>query len=158
MQVNELENLLPLNIFYFNHIYWIQKDNTELAGEMFKRLSFSIVSNGTFSVDSFFLLSGLLTSFTFLKELSKRNSTLSFGFMFKYYVHRLWRLSPPYWAMLMFSLLLTKYLGSGPLYPLDGFENKDCQWWWNLLYLNNFLGFDKQVNIFCWIKNELILK
>lgn len=82
-----------------------------------------------------------------MKELSKRSYSLTFGFMLKYYIHRIWRLSPPYWTMLMFNILLTKYLGAGPFFPNDGFEKKDCQnnWWYNMLYINNFLGTDKQV-------------
>jgi hypothetical protein len=50
------------------------------------------------------------------------------------------RLSPPYWLMLLFSSTLTKYLGSGPMFPIDGFESSNCasNWWYNLLYINNF--------------------
>ena len=51
-----------------------------------------------------------------MKETTKEG-VLTFGFMIKYYVHRYIRLAPPLMIMLMISLTLTKYLGSGPFYP-----------------------------------------
>jgi hypothetical protein len=79
-----------------------------------KRFSFQVVTNGFFSVDSFFMIrylfanlaiisnsisliksfqfsSGLLTAYLFLKEMDKRNGDISLGFMAKFYIHRFWR-------------------------------------------------------------------
>jgi hypothetical protein len=117
-ELNCLHSIRFLSIAWIilGHSYLLSvyfSNDTTLFLVMVRRLSFQLVINGTFSVDSFFLMSGLLTCFTFMKELSKRNTGLTAGYMIKYYVHRFWRLSPPYYAMLMFSLLLTKYLGSG---------------------------------------------
>lgn len=49
----------------------------------------------------------------------------------------------------MFSATLTKYLGTGPMYPKDGFEINKCQdtWWTNLLYINNLVKTDQMVFI-----------
>jgi hypothetical protein len=49
--------------------------------------------------------------------------------------------------VLMVSVCLSKYIGSGPLYPKDGFEIDYCRnsWWTNLLYVNNLVNTDKQV-------------
>lgn len=43
--------------------------------------------------------------------------------------------------VVMISATLTKYLGSGPAYPVNGFEYNSCKdtWWANLLYINNFV-------------------
>ena len=51
------------------------------------------------------------------------------------------RLTPVYMIALMFEARLTAYIGSGPLYPNDGFEKNKCEftWWTNALYLNNFV-------------------
>jgi hypothetical protein len=76
------------------------------------------------------------------------NATFSFRFMLKYYLHRIWRLTPTYLFVMTFSALITKYLGSGPFFPLNGFENEDnCKnyWWMNVLYINNFLKPEKMV-------------
>ena len=40
----------------------------------FKRWTFCVLSNATVSVDSFFVLSGLLTTYLFLKELDRKKS------------------------------------------------------------------------------------
>jgi peptidoglycan/LPS O-acetylase OafA/YrhL len=70
----------------------LYSDNLLQIESLFKRFSFSIIINGYFSVDSFFLLSGLLSSYMFLKEASKPQFRLNFCFFMKYYIHRLWRL------------------------------------------------------------------
>jgi hypothetical protein len=49
--------------------------------------------------------------------------------------------------VLMFLITLLRYLGNGPIYPLDGFEKNMCQdtWWTNLLYINNLVKSDNMV-------------
>lgn len=114
-------------------------------------------------VEFLILSSGLLTSYLFMKETSKRK--LSVPLMIKYYLHRIWRLeldfffqirfdflivysgggfslriTPTYGLVILFSYALTPYLGDGPMYPSNGFEALTCSkyWWTNLLYVNNF--------------------
>jgi peptidoglycan/LPS O-acetylase OafA/YrhL len=147
----------------------MSSDNLAEVGNLLKNFWFQIVTNGLFSVDSFFLLrysmnnnfflkshfkflfiiSGLLTSYTFLNELGRRNGKLSLGLLFKYYFHRYFRLTPPYVIVLLVSVYLTKYLGSGPFFPMIGFENAKCrtQWWLNMLYVNNFKNMSEMVNL-----------
>jgi len=52
--------------------------------------------------------------------------------------------------MVLISATLTKYLGSGPFFPPNGFELDECRqsWWTNLLYVNNLVETDKMVNMF----------
>lgn len=66
-------------------------DNLKETQTMMQRFFFSVINNGFFSVDNFFLLSGLLTSYKFIKELNKPDAKFTFGFMVKYYLHRIWR-------------------------------------------------------------------
>lgn len=115
-------------------------DNPLEALNFIQRFSFTIVSNAFFSVDSFFLISGVLTGYLFIKMSSAPNFKLTFKFMTKYLINRILRLSPAYYFMLFFSIFLTKYLGSGPMYPNNGFELPICRtgFWKNLLYINNF--------------------
>ncbi len=52
--------------------------------------------------------------------------------------------------VLILSANISKYFGSGPFFPSNGFESKDnCQnyWWTNLLYVNNFVDTEKMVMI-----------
>lgn len=117
-----------------------------------KNISFLTVTNAFFSVDSFFLLSGMLTAYLFMKEVARNNRKITLGFLFKYYVHRIWRITPPYMIMIMISACLTKYLGSGPFFPPNGFEINYCSnsWWTNLLYVNNFVNLDQLCLAISW--------
>lgn len=51
--------------------------------------------------------------------------------------------------VVMFSAVLTRYLGNGPFFPTDGFEMNMCRysWWANLLYVNNFVQIEDLVKI-----------
>lgn len=66
-------------------------DNLKETQTMMQRFFFSVINNGFFSVDNFFLLSGLLTSYKFIKELNKPDAKFTFGFIVKYNLHRIWR-------------------------------------------------------------------
>lgn len=123
-------------------------DNMIVVFDWLKRFSFLIVSNAFFSVDTFFLISGLLTCFLFLRHFEQTNLKFSFWFMIKYYVHRVWRLSPPYFICLLISIHLSPYFGQGPLYPQDGYEYDRCRtsWYWNILYVNNLVNTENMVN------------
>ena len=133
-------------------------DNLAAMTDLLQNFWFQIVANGFFSVDTFFVLSGLLTSYTFMKEFTKRNSELSLCFMIKYYFHRFFRLTPPYLLVLLFSVYMSKYLGSGPFFPTDGFERRECKatWWWNLLYINNLFSMnDSCLPITWYLANDM---
>ena len=49
---------------------------------------------------------------------------------------------------LMFYSCLMIYWSDGPLWPTGGMQGEYCEtaWWKNLLYINNLVGTDKQVN------------
>lgn len=51
------------------------------------------ILNGTFSVDSFFVMSGMLATYNILKLLDKNNGKMN---IFMFYVHRYIRLTPTY--------------------------------------------------------------
>lgn len=87
-----------------------------------------------------------------MKEADKLNGKISFGLILKYYIHRLWRITPPYMLVMLFATCLTQYLGNGPEYPFrDGF-NPTCKddWWKHLLYINNFFSPDAAVYSFIY--------
>ncbi|CAC5358118.1 unnamed protein product [Mytilus coruscus] len=55
------------------------------------------------------------------------------------------RLTPPYMLVIMVSVSLFHYTGSGPNWPTGGID-KGCEkgWWYNLLYINNFVEDNKK--------------
>ncbi|KAL4225568.1 hypothetical protein ACF0H5_016256 [Mactra antiquata] len=106
--------------------------------EHIQRFSFLAILNATVSVDSFFLLSGLLVSYLSLKELKKVGGPGNFRWGM-FYFHRFWRLTPTYGLIMLLYIPLVKYLNNGPYWPDNGIEKDYCQdnWWMNLLYINN---------------------
>lgn len=120
------------------------------------RFTFQAILNGTYSVDSFFFLSGLLVAYLALRELNEKGRI---NWIY-YFAHRYWRLTPVYAICLMFfatvyTLLITgpfQWLGldpSGPLYN----STTECRtyWWSNLLYINNLYPHDgRETNCFGW--------
>ena len=108
----------------------------EVADKYFKRFSFQVIMNGFFSVDVFFVLSGLLMSYLSIKEMERRHG--KFPLLF-FYVSRFLRLSPAYYFVLFLNFKILPYVGSGPVWFLGGAVHHCEQYWWtNILYVNNF--------------------
>ncbi|KAK3580062.1 hypothetical protein CHS0354_001014 [Potamilus streckersoni] len=113
--------------------------------------SFMAISNATISVDSFFLLSGLLVAYLTLREIKKMGGIKKFRWGM-FYFHRFWRLTPPYMLMLVTNAILLKYWFDGPLWNQDGYDTENCEnsWWTNLLYINNLVHTDKMCMTWSW--------
>ncbi|XP_022805680.1 O-acyltransferase like protein-like [Stylophora pistillata] len=107
-----------------------------LALDISRRFSFQAVNNAFFSVDSFFVLSGLLVAYLSFRRLDKNDGRLP---LFQFYFHRFWRLTPAYMFVILFYANLTPFLGEGPLWYGSQKETPCHDYWWtNLLYINNF--------------------
>ena len=107
--------------------------------ELTTTMPFQFLINGTLSVDSFFFLSGFLTSYLFIKGCWKKG--VSAKTMGLYYFHRYWRLTPPMMVVVMITANLIKYIGEG-LPDFQGSKEQDfCKenWWHNLLYINTLI-------------------
>ncbi|GFU31959.1 nose resistant to fluoxetine protein 6 [Nephila pilipes] len=111
-------------------------------------LPFQTITQGTFSVDSFFLISGFLLCYLFLEESDKRNGKIN---LFVLCLHRFIRLTPVYMLLIAFNTLVFKYTGSGPFWGDDS-DVAACKqyWWWNLLYINNFLPLESMCITWTW--------
>ncbi|XP_046563545.1 nose resistant to fluoxetine protein 6-like [Haliotis rubra] len=112
-----------------------------------KDFTMEAVLNGTLSVDTFFLLSGCLVCYLFLRE-SKKTITgrPTVKQMVLYYVHRYWRLTPVYMIVVMAYTGFMRHLAEGPLSNADSLkdaENCRSNWWTNLLYINNIYKNDE---------------
>nr|KAG5692737.1 hypothetical protein BaRGS_033848 [Batillaria attramentaria] len=107
-----------------------------------QRWTFQAISNATVSVDTFFVLSGLLVAYLSLKEMKRTAGKLNW---FMFYFHRFWRLTPPYMLIIVVYMCLGRYWGSGPLWLDKQGDRDNCKtsWWTNLLYINNFVDLDK---------------
>ena len=60
-----------------------------------------------------------------------------------YYVHRYWRLLPPYMIAFIIYIFIMPYVGNGPLWDPNNFpsSNDDCKnyWWAYVLMIQNFV-------------------
>ena len=115
-------------------------DNSLDIKDVMGRFSFQAVNNAYVSVDSFFLLSGVLLAYLTLRQMKRRNGRFPFVM---FYVHRYLRLTPVYAFVLFFTWFLIMHLAGGPsftAYYVGGPNWNNCEkyWWTNLLYINNF--------------------
>ncbi|XP_076623887.1 nose resistant to fluoxetine protein 6 isoform X2 [Colletes latitarsis] len=91
--------------------------------------------------DPFIMLSGLLTSYSFIGKL-KRTGNLNIR---DEYLSRLIRLVPPLAALMLFCTYIIPYIGSGPQWNLVVTEHANiCKrtWWRNFLFIHNYFGFE----------------
>ncbi|VDM26975.1 unnamed protein product [Toxocara canis] len=141
--------------------------HTENMGELTKankKFLNGVYTNPFFSVDSFLFLSGLLLSYLFVKAMDKNPRQIRSPIYWTlYYVHRILRLSPPYYLFIGFTTVMFDHFTVGPL-RLDYLESAEpCRktWWKNVLYINNlwdlqdlcmghswYLALDMQIYIF----------
>ncbi|XP_052853744.1 nose resistant to fluoxetine protein 6 [Drosophila gunungcola] len=95
------------------------------------------MQSGTTSVDTFFLLSGLLLVLTSLRELERTKGRLHLPLM---YLHRLVRLTPVLALAVLIFMTLFSRLDSGPLWNQFTSSSELCKdtWWATLLYVQNY--------------------
>jgi len=107
-----------------------------------RNVAFQFIPSAEFSVDTFFVLSGFLTTILFVRQVEKEKK-MSVRLMVLYYVHRYIRLTPTFLIVVAISINLTPYFGSGPIYPSQiGFEVPQCRsqyWWTSILYVGNIV-------------------
>ncbi|XP_045156181.2 nose resistant to fluoxetine protein 6-like [Mercenaria mercenaria] len=115
-------------------------DNPVEAFKILQRFTFQPIINGSYSVDSFFFLSGLLVAYLALKEIREKGR-LSWPY---YFLHRYWRLTPLYAYVILYYTFLYSYTIFGPnrammSQPQSTASVDICKtkWWANLLYINN---------------------
>ena len=114
------------------------------------RFSSQVINNRIFSVDSFFLLGGILVAYHNLREMEKRRGRFP---VITYYLHRYLRLTMVYAFVLFFWWTLMEYLGSGPGWqnPVTGLKNGCHKYWWtNLLYINNLYPWELSSGCMAW--------
>jgi hypothetical protein len=81
-----------------------------------------------------------------MKQTLAKDIDPSYKLVGKFYLKRLFRLTPTSMLVMMFCVGLTRYFINGPFYPNDGLgplNVSGCQqyFWTNLIYINNFKPF-----------------
>ncbi|OWF39479.1 Nose resistant to fluoxetine protein 6 [Mizuhopecten yessoensis] len=144
--------VLSLSWVILGHTYYFTvslSKNLVVATDWASRWTFQAVLSALFSVDSFFLLSGMLVSFLTLKEMQKKNGKINW---LMYYFHRFWSPTPAYMLVLVTYIGLFHYWGDGPFWPqhAPGYDVCIKYWWRNLLYIQNFFPVTEQCIGWSW--------
>ena len=99
------------------------------------------------------MTAGFLQTFGFLQQ--REDEMFAPGNLLKYYAWRLTKFVPLIATVLMFSMFIMPFLGSGPIWALYEKVMSPCQdnWWTVLLQINNFYpgsSFDDKCMPWAW--------
>jgi peptidoglycan/LPS O-acetylase OafA/YrhL len=104
------------------------------------------IGNASVSVDTFFLMSGLLVSFLLLRELDRNKGKFNVGL---YYLHRYLRLTVVYAFILGFIATLIVYFGIGPnWYDVNKYSNACRIAWWRQFLYSTFTFINLKCSLF----------
>ncbi|XP_016989158.2 nose resistant to fluoxetine protein 6-like [Drosophila rhopaloa] len=118
-------SIYSANINFFDALSW---EETPFA---------SFILHGFFSVDSFFVLGGILVALIPLRLMDKTKGKLNVPLM---YLHRLIRIVPLLAIAIVIHLKLMPILINGPLFA-GGYSRKavcERSWYFTLLFVNNY--------------------
>lgn len=108
------------------------------------------VINTTLAADSFYILSGTLGAYNFMKLKKKFKGKKMWEVMtikeyFMLMFHRLCRIGPCYWLVLFLFTNLMPYMGKGPRwsYEITSVDTCKQKWWANALFFSNFYQSDR---------------
>nr|CAD7256297.1 unnamed protein product [Timema shepardi] len=134
-------NALALIMFHKSAAFQFNPYTNRTAMQWSLSLAWSIIGRTSIIyTDSFIMFSGLLTSYSFLKDL-ERNKCLN---VWEKYLSRYIRFTPNLLAIILFCTYVMTHLGSGPQWNLVVQHHADiCQetMWRNFLYIHNYFGF-----------------
>uniref|UniRef100_A0A915PRG6 Nose resistant-to-fluoxetine protein N-terminal domain-containing protein n=1 Tax=Setaria digitata TaxID=48799 RepID=A0A915PRG6_9BILA len=160
---NKLGQIGPIHFMRFVSMVWVIyghatagymlfSSNILDSKEAFKNLTTQFMANAFFSVDTFFFMSGLLVSYVWFKEYRRDwKKAMSPITWLMFYIHRLIRLSPPYYIVIAFySFVFKSLLVHTPLILTTVHENCEQSWWINYLYINNYIDHSNQCYLISW--------
>ncbi|XP_063245161.1 O-acyltransferase like protein [Bacillus rossius redtenbacheri] len=136
-------------------------DNMEYRGLAEKELLFQTISNGAFSVDTFFFISGLLVSFLYFRTIAKIDvtkltkstgavsSVLQFLGLLGY---RFLRLTVPYMFVLGVVEVCMKWFYYNSVFDPPTMDHINCPkyWWRNALYINTLFPNEEMCMLWSW--------
>ncbi|GFG33259.1 hypothetical protein Cfor_03997 [Coptotermes formosanus] len=124
--------------------------------------------NASLAADSFIVITGILTSYNFLRDMRRRgiyrrnsNRLSRIGLKEKflaryipaYYLHRHFRVTPSLAAIILLQVSLLGHIGSGPFWKSGNFHlSEACRdgWRGTLLYTQNFVNSDNMCPTHSW--------
>ncbi|XP_061196927.1 nose resistant to fluoxetine protein 6-like [Saccostrea echinata] len=109
--------------------------------DLLKQFTFQAVLSSPFAIDSFFVISGFLVTYRFLRKCTRKQK-LKWQSIIGFYSNRYIRITPVYIIIMMVYTCFYHYLGDSPLYPNSIPVADKCKeyWWHHILYINNVVG------------------
>lgn len=130
----------------FMYVNYDVVSNFVAALTLVKHLFYELALNRIMPLQTLFYLSGFVTTYRCLKSERSLN-------VITFLLNTFWRYTPTY-ALLLALLLITPTWGSGPSWAshMNPMYNR-CKdnWWYNILYINNFLGAEKLCLNHTWV-------
>lgn len=136
----------------------------ELRKSIEKNFLFQTVSNGAFSVDTFFFLSGLLVAYLYfrtnakgkLEKLTKGVNEITAGayHFFGMLFYRFCRLTAPYLFVLGVVEVTMKYYYTNSVFDAPTMDHETCPkyWWRNILYINTLFPVEDMVSFLSFLE------
>ncbi|XP_012232421.1 nose resistant to fluoxetine protein 6 isoform X2 [Linepithema humile] len=137
-------------------------DNMEYRKIVEKRFLFQTITNGAFSVDTFFFMSGLLVSFLYfrtnakgdLKRLTQGTRGFAAGSLkfLGLLIYRFCRLTTPYMFVLGTVEITMKHFYANSVFEPPTADHYNCPnyWWRNLLYINTWFPVEQMCMLWSW--------
>nr|XP_034194410.1 O-acyltransferase like protein-like isoform X2 [Osmia lignaria] len=137
-------------------------DNMEYRKVVERKFLFQTITNGAFSVDTFFFMGGLLVSFLYFRTNAKgdlnklTHGTKGFiagGLKFVGLImYRFCRLTAPYMYVLGVVQVAMKWFHSNSVFEPPTADHYNCPnyWWRNFLYINTLFPVDQMCMIWSW--------
>ncbi|XP_043063413.1 uncharacterized protein LOC108092991 isoform X2 [Drosophila ficusphila] len=125
---------------------------------------YQVIGNATFSVDSFFFISGLLVTLLYLKQDRKHPAETclfikrSFSETFMMLLYRYLRLTPVYLFVVIFNDFAVRQGLDSSVFQPAKIEHNTCRvyWWRNILYINNYFPQTEMCMMWSWyMANEM---
>ncbi|CAH1967120.1 unnamed protein product [Acanthoscelides obtectus] len=140
-------------------------DNMEYRKVVQKEFMFQTISNGTYSVDTFFFTSGLLVSFLYFRtnakgKLDPLNKGNSFVAGFLHFIglisYRFARLTVPYLFTLGIVEVSMKWFNYNSVFEPPTMDHVNCPnyWWRNVLYINTLFPVDEMCMLWSWYLSD----
>ncbi|KAK0160025.1 hypothetical protein PV328_007472 [Microctonus aethiopoides] len=139
-------------------------DNRVWSMRMSEGIIAQIISNGTFSVDTFFLISGFLLAWIYFKDRKKMLDNkkiincIKWNDFFNGIAKRIVRLTPSYMILLGIVEINFGWYSKTSLFYMNERPHDTCAkyWWRNLLYINNFFGHETMCMSWSWyLSNDM---
>ncbi|RWS14326.1 nose resistant to fluoxetine protein 6-like isoform X2 [Dinothrombium tinctorium] len=144
--------VLSMAWILYTHTYLIPIKESFAFAKSFvysvQSLLFQLILNGWVLVDSFFFIGALLSIYTQLHSLKKKQK-INF---IQLILHRFFRFSPLVWFTILLMLIIPS-IGSGPLWKeYFIYQEMKCKnyWWSTVLFINNWFPENEMCLLHTW--------